>query len=291
MFVVTGVTGNTGSVVAQALLDAGKKIRVVVRSPEKGQPWQDKGADVAVADFFDKAAMTDALRGAEGAYLMLPPDLSHPDFLQSRFEIADTLVQAAQDADLPHAVYLSSVGANHAHSQPTGPIRTLAYLEERFNQTTLKATALRPGYFLENWAAVLHPITQDHILPSFLSPLHKKIDMVATQDIAQKAAELLLSPPAGQKSVIELKGAAQYSPEDVAQAFSKALETNITPVLVPQPAQAQTLSDAGIAAKTAALFVEMYDNINTGFIDFTQEDAARGQVTLETMVRKLLASV
>lgn len=289
MFVVTGVTGNTGSIVAQRLLDAGKKVRVVVRNAEKGQPWQDKGADVVVADLFDQGALTAALKGAEAAYLMLPPDVTHADFLQSRFEIADNLVTAAQEANLSHIVYLSSVGAHHAHTQTTGPIRTLAYLEDRFNATELKTTALRPGYFLENWAAVLHPITHNHILPSFLSPLDKKIDMVATQDIGEKAADLLLTPPSGQKNVIELKGAAQYSAEDVALAFSQALKADITPISVPQEAQAQALIDAGISANVADLFVEMYENINNDFIDFTQDNAARGRVTLDAMVKTLLA--
>jgi hypothetical protein len=36
MFVVTGVTGNTGSVVASTLLAAGKPVRVVVRDAKKG---------------------------------------------------------------------------------------------------------------------------------------------------------------------------------------------------------------------------------------------------------------
>ena len=31
MFVVTGVTGNTGSAAAQTLLDAGNSVRVIVR--------------------------------------------------------------------------------------------------------------------------------------------------------------------------------------------------------------------------------------------------------------------
>lgn len=47
MYVVTGVTGNTGSVVAKALLDAGKQVRVVVRDAAKGKPFADRGAEVS----------------------------------------------------------------------------------------------------------------------------------------------------------------------------------------------------------------------------------------------------
>ncbi|MEO1568758.1 MAG: NAD(P)H-binding protein, partial [Pseudomonadota bacterium] len=50
MFVISGATGKTGSVVAQTLLDQGQAVRVIVRSEEKGTPWKAKGAEVAVAE-------------------------------------------------------------------------------------------------------------------------------------------------------------------------------------------------------------------------------------------------
>ena len=68
MLVISGVTGNTGSVVAQTLIDQGQPVRVIVRSEEKGAPWKAKGAEVAVAEIMDAVAMTKALEGASGAY-------------------------------------------------------------------------------------------------------------------------------------------------------------------------------------------------------------------------------
>lgn len=38
MYAVAGVTGNTGSVVADELLRRGKEVRVIVRNAEKGEP-------------------------------------------------------------------------------------------------------------------------------------------------------------------------------------------------------------------------------------------------------------
>ena len=56
MFVISGVTGNTGSVAAQTLIDQGQPVRVIVRSEEKGAPWKAKGAQVAVAEIADTGA-------------------------------------------------------------------------------------------------------------------------------------------------------------------------------------------------------------------------------------------
>ena len=49
MFVITGATGNTGSVVAGTLLAQGKPVTVLVRDTRKAESWREKGAQVAVA--------------------------------------------------------------------------------------------------------------------------------------------------------------------------------------------------------------------------------------------------
>jgi len=48
MFVIAGVTGNTGGVVAKTLLDEGQKVRVIVRSADKAAAYKARGAEVFV---------------------------------------------------------------------------------------------------------------------------------------------------------------------------------------------------------------------------------------------------
>ena len=105
MFVISGVTGNTGSVVAQTLIEQGQSVRVIVRSEEKGAPWKAQGAEVAVADIMDVEAMTQALEGASGAYFLLPSDLMNEDFIGDSRKRAEAIIKAASDARLPHAVF------------------------------------------------------------------------------------------------------------------------------------------------------------------------------------------
>ena len=78
--VVAGVSGNTGKIVAESLLQQKRAVKVVVRDPAKGEPWKAKGAEVAVADLGDAAALGRALKGADGAYLLIPPTFAAPDF-------------------------------------------------------------------------------------------------------------------------------------------------------------------------------------------------------------------
>ncbi len=287
MFVVTGVTGNTGSIVADTLLDQGQAVRVIVRSEAKGKPWKAKGADVAVADLMDTAAMTRALDGAVGAYFLLPPDLANEDFIGESLRRAEAIVAASVAARLPHAVVLSSVGAQHAGK--VGPIATIRHLETLFVASGIPVTAVRPGYFLENIQDLLPAVLYEGVYPSMILPLDFKIDMVATKDIGLTVAGALIDPPSVPHRVLELKGAAQYSADDIAAAFSEALGRPIAAVPVPQESWVDVLMQNGLSRQSAESLAEMHDGINSGRIDFIDPGAKKGRVDLASFVQKLAA--
>src|SRR5207244_527511 len=73
MYAIAGVTGHTGSIAAETLLAQGKPVRVIVRDAAKGAAWAKKGAEVAVASLDDVGALTKALTGVQGAFVLLPP--------------------------------------------------------------------------------------------------------------------------------------------------------------------------------------------------------------------------
>src|SRR5712664_426885 len=76
MFGVLGASGNTGKVVAETLLRQKQKVRDVLHDAAKGKAWGEAGADVAIADVDDGAALERAFSGAEGVYVLLPPNFS-----------------------------------------------------------------------------------------------------------------------------------------------------------------------------------------------------------------------
>ncbi|MEM7291153.1 MAG: NmrA family NAD(P)-binding protein [Pseudomonadota bacterium] len=287
MFVISGVTGNTGSVVAQTLIAQGQPVRVIVRSEEKGTFWKEQGAEVAVAEIMDIDAMTQAIKGASGAYFLLPPDLSNEDFLGESIKRAEAIVMAASAARLPHAVVLSSVGAQH--SENVGPISTIAYLEKLFVEASIPVSAVRPGYFLENIQDLMPAVLQEGIYPSMILPLDLKIDMVATKDIGLTIADALVNPPSVLHRVIELKGAAQYSAVDIAAALSKSLKRTIQPVPVPPETWLDTFKQGGLSQQSAETMAEMHENINNGRIEFLNPDAKKASVSLVSFVEKLVA--
>jgi uncharacterized protein YbjT (DUF2867 family) len=286
MFVIAGATGNTGSVVAGTLLAQGQSITVLVREARKGEGWREKGAQVAIASLEDPAAVAAALAHAEGAYLLLPPNYGEEDPLGYGFRVGDALAAAVKASGIPHVVLLSSVGAQHA--QGTGPIRALHHAEAALSPAARNLTILRPSYFLQNWASGLDSVRHQGVLHNFLAP-ERKIPMISTGDIGRIAAASLTDPARGRR-VLELAGPADYSPRDVAQAFSTALEKPVKLETHPLEAVVPTFTAAGFSQELARLFREMIEGINSGHVAYEGRGATlqHGEVTALAAIKQML---
>src|SRR5579863_7742103 len=132
MIAIIGSTGHTGKIVAEELLAAGEKIRVIGRSAEKLQPFVAKDAEPFVGSVIDADAMTNALRGATSAYIMIPPDLKQKSVRAYYTVVTESLYTAIDNSGLRHAVVLSSIGADLAEG--TGPVVGLHEMEESFKR-------------------------------------------------------------------------------------------------------------------------------------------------------------
>lgn len=284
MYVITGATGRTGSVAAESLLAAGERVRVVVRDPAKAERLKARGADVFVADLEDQEAFARAVRGAQGVYLLSPPDLAANDFIGERKRLTQRQVDTLAAEKVRHVVLLSSTGAQHASG--TGPIVSVHHAEQQLRASGLAATFLRPGFFVENWASVLHPVQSDGVLPSFI-PADKRIASVGTNDIGKAAAQALLDGPRGGR-VIELSGPSDVSPNDVAAAFSRILGKKVSVVELPLDAVVPTVTSFGVSESFAGLFRELYDALARGKIVAEPGEHIRGTTPLETTLRAML---
>jgi uncharacterized protein YbjT (DUF2867 family) len=297
MYVVAGVTGQTGSVVADTLLSKGKPVKVIVRSPEKGTPWEAKGAKVVVADLGDAAALEKALQGAQGVYLLLPPPVPGADYFGDHRRLAATYAQAVRASGVPHVVLLSSVGAQH--DSGTGVVRSLHFGEEALRPAAKNLTILRPPYFLENWVPETIPVADmpmpvtaknDGVLTTFLTP-DRKVPMIATRDIGQAAADTLLNPASGVR-VIELAGPEDYSPQDIAGILSKLLNRDVRVEQTPLSAAVPAFTGIGFSEETARGLEELYAAINSGHADYEKRNAEfrRGKVTAREFFAGLLGT-
>ncbi len=285
MYVIAGVSGHTGSVVATTLLAANKPVRVILRDAAKADAWKSKGAQVAIASLDDRPALAAALAGATGAYLLIPPGSWTQTGIPADRERYITAIRGAvQDAKPRHVVLLSSSGAQHASG--TGPIQYVAKLERGLAETGVPSTFLRAAFFMENWGGTLKGAIDGGTL---YYALGKKIPMVATADIGKTVAQLLLEgPPAGTR-VVNLAGPTDYTLQDVAATLGKITNKSIAAVTVPPSAMIDALVGMGASRELAEMYGEMAAAIDAGKVVFEDDKIVRGSTTLEQVLRGLLA--
>jgi uncharacterized protein YbjT (DUF2867 family) len=286
MFVIAGVTGNTGSVVARTLLAQGKAVTVLVRDVRKAEPWREKGAQIAAASLEDAKPLSAAFAGAEGVYLLIPPNPEAPDVLGYCARISEAMAEAVQSSGVPHVVLLSSIGGQHA--QGTGPIRSLHQAESALGVAARNLTVLRAPFFLQNWASGIEVVRNQGVLHNFLTP-DRKIPMAANADIGENAANWLTNPARGRR-LVELAGPEDYSPQDIAQTFARALGKPVDLETHPLDAVIPTLTAIGFSQDMARLYREMIEGINSGHVAFEGKSATfqRGKVTAFEGINQML---
>jgi len=287
-YVVAGVTGHTGSVVAQTLLDSGRKVRVLVRDPHKAERWKKRGAHVGQGDLSSAHDLLNALRGTEAAYLILPSLPPNTTGVRGKAKkMIDAMVQAIGGTDVKHVVFVSSQGAQHADG--TGPVVLLHDAEQELRTLKTPVTFLRPCFFMENWAPML-PDAKEGLLNTFLPP-EMKWPHVATHDVGQTAAHLLLEHPK-QHRVVELSGPEDAGPADVARVLSKLLETEVEPVVEPLDQAADAFKAMGFSPEMAAMYQHLYEGIGARRLTPEHpESVVRGKDTLEQALGAMLAKL
>jgi uncharacterized protein YbjT (DUF2867 family) len=286
MFAVMGVTGQVGRAVADSLIDDGREVRVIVRSESKAREWIARGAGFAVAAIENPAAMTGALAGVEGAFVMLPPTFDpSPGFPEARAMIA-ALRTALMAARPPKVVVLSTIGA--AAPQPN-LLNQLGLLEAALADLPMPVAFLRAAWFMENAAGDLAAARETGVITSYLQPLDKAFPMVATGDVGRVAADLLLEDWRGHR-VVEVKGPARVSPNDLAAAFTVALGRTVSVRAAPRDAWEATFRAQGMANPTPR--AQMVDGFNEGWIEFDDggANARRGRISIDEAIGALVAN-
>ena len=289
MYAILGVTGQVGGATARALLAAGQPVRAVVRDPAKATAWAAQGAEIAVADLRDAAALQAAFAGVAGAFVVTPHWFGAADPMAENRRSLAALSTALRAAGVPQVVYLSAVGAQHARG--VGIIGQLHELERTVENLPMPTAAIRAAWFMKNFRNLIGPARQSGRVPSLLNSPKRAIAMVSTADVGQLAARTLLETWTGPR-VLELSGPCAYSPHDVTTILSYLLNQPLQTVVVPASEYAATFEAWGLTPGAAVLMAETIAGVNSGWIDFALQGAEQhsGQVLLEDALRQFVAA-
>jgi uncharacterized protein YbjT (DUF2867 family) len=260
MYVVTGATGNTGRVVAERLLAAGKPVRVIGRDAAKLQPLVARGAEPVQGSLDDPKTVAKAFESATAVYFMVPPDFVSEDPLGQQRKLGETIVRGLRDSEVTHTVFLSSVGASNYEG--AGPVSGLGRIEELLTASDgIHALLLRPGFFMENLYSMIPTIKQGFLA----TPLKHDLPMawIASADIGYVIADELLGLSFNGMSTRELHGQRDLTMDEVTSIVGKAIGNPNLRYIEASYADAEAaMIQSGLRPALAAAYVEMYRALN-----------------------------
>ena len=171
---VTGATGNVGSLVTRRLIDRGHRPCVFVRDPEKGRRLFGDQVEIRVGDLGD---ISSALAGISDLFLLN----SGPDL-----EIRDRAAAfAAKAAGVRHLVKLSTLDV----STGVGTGGWHARGEHAVRESGVPFTFIRSSAFMSNALSWAHTIKREGALRT--STGNGKIAFIHPADIADVAVKAL----------------------------------------------------------------------------------------------------
>jgi (4-alkanoyl-5-oxo-2,5-dihydrofuran-3-yl)methyl phosphate reductase len=181
IYLITGATGNVGSLVADGLIARGHRPRIFVRDATKARARYGGRVDIFTGDLADVKTLRPALADADALFLVNSgPDLAVLDGLAA---------EAAKVAGVRHLVKLSSYDARE---QNVGTGVWHAAGEAAIRASGISFTFIQPSGFMTNalyWASsikaagIVRTATGDGKIP-FIHPV----------DIAEVAVKALTEP-------------------------------------------------------------------------------------------------
>jgi uncharacterized protein YbjT (DUF2867 family) len=207
-YLITGATGNIGSLVTERLLALGEHPCVFVRDADKARALFGERVEIHIGDLADEAAMASAFAGADRLFLLNSgPDLGARD-RKAAF--------AAKAAGVQHIVKLSTLDVQTGVG--TGPWH--AQGEAAIKGSGVPYTFIQSAAFMSNALGWAHSIRTEGVLRS--STGDGTIAFIHPADIADVVTHALTTHEHEGESLV-ITGPAALSYGDMAAAIGAAI--------------------------------------------------------------------
>ncbi len=182
---VTGATGYIGGRLVPRLLEAGHRVKVLVRTPAKiaGVPWL---ADVEViqSSLDDGDALRAALEGVDVFYYLVHSMAGGAGFEAKEKAMARTAAQAAVEAGVDRIVYLG--GLHPSDVELSTHMRSREAVGQVFLDSPVDAVVFQAGVVIGSGSASFEMIRHlSETLPVMPAPswVRNKIEAIAVRDV------------------------------------------------------------------------------------------------------------
>ena len=151
MILVVGATGMAGGMILDGLLDQGRRVRALARSPHSAETLHARGAETVLGDLKDRASLDRACAGVDVVITTAnSASRGGEDNPQTVEEQGNhNLIDAARATGVRQFVFTSALG-----SDPNSPVpflRGKAIAEQYLKHSGLDYTILMPNLLMEIW--------------------------------------------------------------------------------------------------------------------------------------------
>jgi uncharacterized protein YbjT (DUF2867 family) len=182
---VTGATGYIGGRLVPRLLEAGHRVKVLVRSPEKiaGVPWFGD-VEVVRSSLDDTAALQDALKGVDVLYYLVHSMAAGSGFEAKEKSMAELVANAAAAADVHRIVYLG--GLHPRNTELSTHMRSREAVGKVFLSGPVDAVVFQAGVVIGSGSASFEMIRHlAETLPLMPAPswVRNRVEAIAVRDV------------------------------------------------------------------------------------------------------------
>ena len=241
LILVTGATGYVGGRLVPRLLEAGYRVRCLVRDAARlqGYPWA-KRVEVFTCDLTYVERIAEAMQGVSAAYYLVHGRQGGKESAEQDLEMARRFAEAASRAKIERIIYLGELVDPTANLSP--------YLRARHESgyllrtSSVPVTEFRAGMIVGSGSALFEMIRYlTEREPILVCPawFFSQAQPIAIRDVLSYLAAALDTPESAGK-MIEIGGPTRLTYADMLLGYAK--ERGLKRWLIPLPFNAPHLS-------------------------------------------------
>jgi uncharacterized protein YbjT (DUF2867 family) len=235
---VTGATGYIGGRLVPRLLEAGYRVRVLVRDRARlqGRAWLEQ-VEVVQGDVLDPASLAPAMQGVAAAYYMVHSMSGSADFHQRDIQAAQNFSNAARQAGVERLIYLGGLGDPDA--ELSKHLRSRQDTGQALRQSGLPVTEFRAAIVVGSGSISFEMIRYlTERLPVMICPqwVFTRVQPISIRDILDYMVTALETPESTGE-IIEIGGSdvLTYGTMMLGYAKVRGLTRRLLPVPVLTP--------------------------------------------------------
>ncbi|MBB3108890.1 NAD(P)H dehydrogenase (quinone) [Paenibacillus phyllosphaerae] len=259
---VTGATGQLGSIVVETLLKTvpAANLAVSVRNPEKAESLRAQGVDVRFGDFDQPESLAAAFAGIDRLLI-----ISADGDTETRIRQHSAAVAAAKAAGVRFIAYTSATNAQES---------TLFLAEvHRATENAILATGIPYAFLRNNWYTENELGTINAVLggaPWITSAGSGKVGWANRRDYAEAAA-IVLAGEGHENKVYEF-GGQPLTQEQFAAALSDAIGREVPVQQVDDATYASIMGQAGVPDFVVPILVAIQSAIREDALNLVSDD-------------------